>query len=325
MTIENPISGLPPRIVVVGSINMDLVARMARLPKPGETVSGESFQTISGGKGANQAVAAARLGARVSMIGRVGDDSFGVTLRKNLNSSGVDTNHVLDTPGVSSGVALIGVEQSGANAITVIPAANGRLTSDDVRSFQGLIATASALIVQLETPIETVAAAIQVAQQNGIFTVLDPAPAPNERLPQELMTVDIISPNQSEAEALTGIAVVDWESAKLAAQSMRKQGANAVVLKMGALGALVHDQDDSVHQIDAGKVEPGEIVDTTAAGDAFTAALTVALCEGRSLKDAAQFGSLAGTFACTRFGAQPAMPTRDELLAWAELRSATRR
>ncbi len=301
---------------------MDLVARMERLPKPGETVSGEFFQTISGGKGANQAVAAARLGARVSMIGRVGDDTFGVTLRKNLNSAGVDTNHVLDTPGVSSGVALIGVEQSGANAITVVPAANGRLTADDVRSFQDMIATASALIVQLETPIETVAAAIQIAQKNGVLTVLDPAPAPNEPLPRELMNVDIISPNQSEAEALTGVAVVDWESAKLAAQAIRKQGANAVVLKMGALGALVHAQDDSIHQFAACKVLEGEIVDTTAAGDAFTAALTVALCEGQSLKDAAQFGSLAGTFACTRFGAQPAMPTRDELKVWAEAHTA---
>ena len=310
MSTENPIVGLPPRIVVVGSINMDLVARMDRLPKPGETVSGESFQTISGGKGANQAVAAARLGARVSMIGRVGDDSFGVTLRKNLDTAGVETNQVFKTSGVSSGVALIGVEQSGANAITVVPAANGRLTTDDVQACQDIIATANALIVQLETPIETVAAAIQIAKKFGVLTVLDPAPAPKDPLPRELMTVDILSPNQSEAEALTGIPVLDWESAIRAAHAMRNQGANAVVLKMGELGALVYGQDGSIHQIAA---RQAEIVDTTAAGDAFTAALTVALCEGQSLKDAAQFGSLAGTLACTRFGAQPAMPTRVEL------------
>ncbi|MEI8017392.1 MAG: ribokinase [Schlesneria sp.] len=318
MSIKNPITGLPPRIVIVGSINMDLVARMNRLPKPGETVTGESFQTISGGKGANQAVAAARLGARVSMIGRLGDDSFGVTLRKNLTSAGVDTNHVIQTHGVSSGVAMIGVEQSGANAITVIPAANGQLTAEDVRSCQEIISTANALIVQLETPIETVAAAIQIAKKHQVLTVLDPAPAPKGLLPQELMTVDILSPNQSEAEALTGIPVVDWESAQRAAQAMRKLGANAVVLKMGELGALVVAQDGSIHQIPACKAE---IVDTTAAGDAFTAALTVALCEGQSLANAAYFGSLAGTLACTRFGAQPAMPTRDELTKWAELSS----
>lgn len=315
MSNKNPITGLPPRIVIVGSINMDLVARMQRLPKPGETVTGESFQTISGGKGANQAVAAARLGARVSMIGRLGDDSFGVTLRKNLNSAGVDTNHVLETHGVSSGVALIGVEQSGANAITVIPAANGQLTAGDVRSCQEMISTANALIVQLETPIETVAAAIQIAKRNGVLTVLDPAPAPNGPLPQELMTVDILSPNQSEAEALTGIPVVDWESAKHAAQVMRNLGANAIVLKMGELGALVVAQDGTIHQIAAYKAK---IVDTTAAGDAFTAALTIALCEGQPLKNAAHFGSLAGTLACARFGAQPAMPTRAELTKWAE-------
>ena len=315
MSNEKPNTSLRPQIVVVGSINMDLVARMDRLPKPGETVTGETFQTISGGKGANQAVAAARLGAHTKMIGRLGDDSFGVTLRKDLNSAGVDTNHILETPGVSCGVALIGVEQSGANAITVIPAENGRLTADDVNSFQEIISTANALIVQLETPIETVAAAIQVAKKYGVLTILDPAPAPKGPLPQELMTVDILSPNQSEAEALTGIPVIDWDSAKLAAAEMKRLGANAVVLKMGALGALVYAQDGSIHQITAGEAE---IVDTTAAGDAFTAAMTVALCEGQSLKNAAHFGSLAGTLACTRFGAQPAMPTRDEIKAWAD-------
>ena len=319
MSIEIPITGLPPRIVIVGSINMDLVALMNRLPKPGETVTGKTFQTISGGKGANQAVAAARLGAQVSMIGRLGEDAFGVTLRKNLNSAGVDTKHVFETPGVSSGVALIGVEQSGVNAITVVPAANGQLTVDDVRSCQEMISTSNALIVQLETPIETVAEAIRIAQKYGVLTVLDPAPAPKGLLPQELMSVDILSPNQSEAEALTGIPVVDWASAKHAAQALRMLGANAVVLKMGELGALVYAQDDSIHQIAAFKAE---VVDTTAAGDAFTAALTVALCRGESLKIAAHYGSLAGTLACTRFGAQPAMPTHDELTAWAESRSA---
>ena len=307
----------PPLIVVVGSINMDLVARMVRLPRPGETVSGESFQTIPGGKGANQAVAAARLGARVVMIGRLGDDSFSGILRQNLIADGIDTTHVLDTPGCSSGVALIGVETTGANAITVIPAANGRLSVDDVESCRTILSTATALIVQLETPVPTVAAAIRIAQQYGVLTVLDPAPIPAGQIPLDLISVDILSPNQTEAEALTGVVVHDWESAEIAAGELQRRGAKNVVIKMGELGALICQQDGAVQRVEATKAN---IVDTTAAGDAFTAAMTIAKCEGRSLADATRFGCLAGTIACTRFGAQPAMPTREELEHWNESR-----
>jgi ribokinase len=302
-------------IVVVGSINMDLVATMARLPRPGETVLGESFQTIPGGKGANQAVAAARLGARVVMIGRLGDDSFGKTLRHNLIADGVETSHVLDTVGCSSGVALIGVETAGANAITVVPAANGRLSADDVESCGEIIAQAKALIVQLETPIPTIAAAIRLAQRHNVLTILDPAPAPAGPLPPELIAVDLLSPNQTEAESLTGIIVHDWPSAESAARALQTLGAKDVVLKMGALGALICARDGTMHRVTATQAR---IVDTTAAGDAFTAALTVAISEGRSLVDATRFGCAAGTLACTRFGAQPAMPTRDELKQWLE-------
>jgi ribokinase len=254
------------------------------------------------------------LGANVVMIGRVGDDSFGVTLRQNLVADGVDATNVLDTPGCSSGVALIGVETNGANAITVIPAANGRLSIADVESCRATIATANALIVQLETPIETVVAAIRIAQQHGVLTVLDPAPAPDEPLPPELMAVDILSPNQSEAKTLTGIAVHDWETAEEAARELQRQGAKDVVLKMGYMGALVCARDGTIHRVVAQKAD---IVDTTAAGDAFTAAMTIAKCKGRWLVQAVQHGSLAGTFACTRFGAQPAMPTEHELVSWA--------
>lgn len=302
-----------PLIVVVGSINMDLVARMARLPQSGETVAGESFQTISGGKGANQAVAAARLGARVAMIGRVGDDSFGATLRQNLAADGIDTDHVFVTQGCSSGVALIGVDATGANAITVVAAANGQLSVDDVESCGELIAAASAVIVQLETPVETVAAAIRLAKQHAVLTVLDPAPAPNAALPRDLMSVDIISPNQSEARILTGIIVDDWKSAGEAARALQRQGARNVVLKMGDLGAFVLGDDGLTEQIAAVNVD---VVDTTAAGDAFTAALTLARCQGHSLSQSARYGCLAGTLACTRFGAQPAMPTCNELESW---------
>lgn len=286
---------------------------MPRLPRPGETVSGDSFQTIPGGKGANQAVGAARLGAHVTLIGRVGDDSFGTQLRQSLINDGVETSHLFETPGYSSGVALIGVDSSGANAITVIPAANGQLTVGDVESCLDVIKQANAVIVQLETPLATVAAAIKIAQQHGILTVLDPAPAPDGCLPPELMRVDLLSPNQTEAEALTGIVVHDWQTALQAAVELQRLGAKDVVLKLGALGALVCGRDGTVHQISA---SPAEIVDTTAAGDAFTAALTVALCEGHSLVQATKFGCDAGTLACTRFGAQPAMPTRIEMEQW---------
>lgn len=300
-----------PRIVVVGSINMDLVARMPRLPRPGETVSGEELETIPGGKGANQAVAAARLGAHVTMIGRVGDDSFGESLRSSLNQNSVVTDHVLTTTNCSSGVALIGVEASGANSITVIPAANGRLSVEDVEAHSKVIAAADALIVQLESPVPTVAKSIELAQRHGILTVLDPAPAPNTPLPPALLGVDIISPNQTEAEALTGIVVADWNSAEQSARRLQALGAKNVVLKMGELGALVLTSEGTIDRVSAPKAA---VVDTTAAGDAFTGAMTVARCEGKSLRDAAEFGCLAGTVACTRKGAQPAMPTRDDLI-----------
>ena len=313
MNSVNQTATKPVKIVVVGSINMDLVVRMLRLPRPGETVTGNSFETIPGGKGANQAVAAARLGALVSMIGRVGDDTFGATLRQNLVAVGVDTQFVVESRGSSSGVALIGVEQSGANAITVVPAANGLLSVSDVMSSRLVIAAADALIVQLETPIETVAAAIRLAQMNRVLTVLDPAPAPQDRLPHELLGVDVLSPNQTEAEALTGIAVSDWPSAEAAARALQRQGAHDVVIKMGSLGALICSRDGAIRQVATISVN---VIDTTAAGDAFTAAMTVARCEGQTLPDAVRFACHAGTVACMKFGAQPAMPTREELRQW---------
>lgn len=304
-----------PRIVVVGSINMDLVAHQARLPRPGETVLGESFQTIPGGKGANQAVAASRLGARVAMIGRLGADEFGTALRSHLTESGVETCHILETKDCSSGVAMIGVESSGANAITVIPAANGRLTAEDVEACDSVIVSAKALIVQLETPIPSVVAAIRIARQHQVLTVLDPAPAMSGQLPPDLAIVDLLSPNQMEAELLTGIPVNNWQSAENAARALQSAGAHEVVIKLGSLGALVCARDGTIQRIEARQVN---VVDTTAAGDAFTAAMTVARCEGQSLHDSVAFGCLAGTFACTRFGAQPSLPTRSELLEWAQ-------
>ncbi len=300
----------PWHIVVVGSINMDLVARMARLPRPGETVHGQSFQTIPGGKGANQAVAVARLGVRVTLIGRVGEDSFGETLLRSLAEYGVATEQVLVTPQCSSGVALIGVDEGGANSITVVAGANGRLTVQDIESRAAVIQSADALIVQLETPLDTVAAALRIAKDAGVRTILDPAPAPSSPLPPEVMAVDVISPNQTEAELLTGIVVDDLASAERAARRLRELGAREVALKLGHWGAMLCDTDGRVEHVPAIEVE---VVDTTAAGDAFTAALAVALVEGRSLMEALRFGSAAGTLACLTLGAQTAMPTRGQV------------
>jgi ribokinase len=299
-----------PRIVVVGSLNMDLVVRAGRLPRPGETVVGRDFVQVPGGKGANQAVAAARLGAAVTMIGRVGDDDFGRQLVGSLGRHEVETKLVEVTPGATSGLALIGVEDSGQNAITIVAGANGLVTPADVARHEATIAAAGALIVQFEVPLETVAAAVALAKRHGVMTILDPAPAPTAPLPADVIAVDVLSPNQSEAEALTGIAVTGPAEAELAAAILQERGARGVVIKLGEQGALARDGSGSATHVPAPQVSA---IDTTAAGDAFTAALAVALLERRSLAEATHFACAAGSLATTRRGAQDAMPTREEV------------
>jgi ribokinase len=301
-----------PRIVVVGSINMDLVARVPQLPRPGETVLGTAFSQVPGGKGANQAVAAARLGADVTMIGRVGDDVFGEQLLVSLRRHGVRTEQVQRAANCPSGLALIGVDDSGQNSITVIGGANQRLTPKDIEAQSAAIAGADALLVQLEVPLETVVAAVAVARQHGVLTILDPAPPPSGALPAELYAVDVLSPNQAEAEALTGVAVTSVSTAIIAARKLHERGARQVVFKLGAQGALAGESGGEFAQIPAPQVR---VVDTTAAGDAFTAALAVALIEGRSLGEATRFACAAGSLATTRAGAQDAMPSREEVVA----------
>jgi ribokinase len=299
-----------PRIVVVGSLNMDLVVRTARLPRPGETVTGSDFVQVSGGKGANQAVAAARLGADVAMIGRVGDDGFGRQLIESLARDGVDPDAIAATVGTSSGLALIGVEESGQNAITIVGGANALLTPDDVARHKTEIAAADALLVQLEVPLATVVAAVSLAKRHSVLTILDPAPAPREALPAELLAVDVLSPNQSEAEALTGIVVASAADATRAAAILHERGARQVVLKLGEQGALASDGMGNIVHVPARQVS---VVDTTAAGDAFTAALAVALVECHSLAEATRFACAAGSLAAARSGAQDAMPSREEV------------
>jgi ribokinase len=296
--------------VVVGSINVDLVVRLARLPRPGETLAADELLTISGGKGANQAVAAARLGAAVHMIGRIGDDAFGPRLRAGLAAEGVNTDAVLVAADSSSGVALIGVEASGENAIILVAGANGRLTPEDVFQREEVFRSADVVLVQLEVPPATVAAAVAAARRQGVRVILDPAPAPATSLPVAPADVHVLTPNQTEVQALTGVVVDDLAQARIAAEALRCMGARNVVLKLGALGALLYDDQGRCEHIATAEVEA---VDTTAAGDAFTAALGVALAEGKALPEAVRFACAAGTLAVTRFGAQPALPTQVEV------------
>jgi ribokinase len=320
----------PGPIVIIGSVNMDLVCRTPRMPAPGETILGTALSTIPGGKGANQAVAAAKLGGDVHFVGRVGDDDFGDRLLNGLRQHRVDVRHVTVTEGASSGCAVILVDKKGENAIVVAPGANHRVTPDDVDRAAGLIARASVVVLQLEVPLETVQHAIATCQRLGAYTILDPAPVPPKGLPRAMFEVDVLTPNQREAEAILPrgdmgrMRRTKRVDAKQIGGELLARGPRAVVLKLAARGALVvaRGQSDAsqrtrrtatfedvqVEQVQGFKVK---VVDTTAAGDAFTGALAVAISEGKSLPDAARFANAAGALCCRSFGAQPALPTRE--------------
>jgi len=295
-------------VVVFGSINMDLVVRTPRLPTPGETLTGHTFFTAPGGKGANQAVACARLGVPTRMVGRVGDDLFGEQLRASLRSFGVQDDGVLTTPG-PSGVALIAVDDTAENTIVIVPGANGAVSIADIPRLERALDGARALLLQLEVPIETVVAAARAAHTRGVTVILDPAPA--LPLPDELYALaDIITPNEHEAATLTGIAVRDDQGAIAAARALIARGARRVAIKLGARGALTADAEGEQFWSPF-TVTP---VDTVAAGDAFNGGLAVALSEGRSFNEAIRWGLAAGALSVTRHGAQPSMPERNEVL-----------
>lgn len=298
----------PPRIAVLGSINMDLVVRCGHLPVPGETIIADTSDEIPGGKGANQAVAAARAGGQVTMIGRVGDDAFAGRLLENLQKEKIDTAAVRATSGCASGIAVVAVESSGENAIMVVPGANGRVSCDDVQSAADLIRAADILLLQLEIPLDAVAAAAAIAKDADIPIILDPAPMPPS-LPSGLLAVDVICPNQSEAAAIVGRPIVNVADAREAIPLLHRQGAKQVIITMGGHGALLSD-GDAVSLIEPFPITPR---DTTAAGDAFAGALAVGLASGDSLEQAARFAAAAGAIAATRLGAQIGMPTRDEI------------
>lgn len=292
-------------ILVVGSLNADLVVRAPRFPLPGETISGQDLAILPGGKGANQAVAAARQGARVAMLGRVGRDSFGPLLLDNLRQNGVDIAHVQADPS-ATGTAIIVVEAGGQNSIVLSPGANACVTPADVDAFplQGV----DTLLLQFEIPLETVLHAARLGRQNGLRVILNPAPA--HRFPASLLAdVDILVPNESELQLLTDLPVSDLDSAAAAARTLLAGGARAVIVTLGENGALLVTEKQSAHL----PAFPVQVVDTTAAGDAFIGGLAAALLKGDSLEDAVRYGNACGALATTRFGAQPSLPTQAEV------------
>lgn len=297
-----------PSVVVIGSLNMDLVVRAPHAPIPGQTVLGRSFQTIPGGKGANQAVAVAKMAVPCRLVGRVGDDDFGQRLLTGLDAYKVDTSCVVVTEAMSSGIALIVVDQTGENAICVASGANHRVTPEDIDDAEEAIASSRVCVLQLELPLETVIYALQVCRRHGVETILDTAPAPPE-MPAELFTADIITPNQSEAQVLADEPSEKVREAKAVAAAIVSRGARCVVLKLGERGAMVFDGE----QFEYLKGHRISTVDTTAAGDAFTGALAVARARGQSLIEATRLANAAGAVACTKFGAQPSMPTPAEV------------
>lgn len=293
-------------IIVVGSINLDLVFTSPSLPGPGETVAGADLAAHPGGKGANQAVAAARMGASVAMVGCLGEDDHGRFLRAQLEEEGICTNHVFSVPG-PSGCAGIFVDKKGENQIVVASGANSYLSPDYVAAV-GDISNAKVLLVQLEIPDDAVLAAVRLAKEGGVTVILDPAPARN--LAQELLEmIDFLTPNAKEASMLTGVDVHCWKTAALAARQLRAAGVAHVLVTMGKFGAFFSSPQGEV-RISAPQVEA---VDSTAAGDAFNGALAVALARGVEPDLAADIAAAAGALAASAPGAQPSLPTLKQL------------
>ena len=296
------------KIVVLGSLNMDLIIRMPRLPAAGETVLGGDLATALGGKGANQAVAAARLGGAVTMIGRVGTDAYGQAQRAALQAAGIDAQWLVSDPQAPTGVAFILLEETGQNSIVVSPGANHCLTLGDVRAAQSALEGAACLVMQLETPLDAVMEAASQAARKGVRVVLNPAPA--RPLPALLLSnVDTLILNETEASLLTGLSVDGDDAIRQAGRKLLEQGPHCVVLTLGSRGAFWMTAQRSGF-VPAFEVQ---VVDTTAAGDAFVGAFAVALAEGVSEDEAARFACAAGALATTRLGAQPSLPTRAEV------------
>ena len=296
-----------PKMVVVGSSNMDLVVKSPRIPAVGETILGGDFIMTPGGKGANQAVAAAKLGAEVYFIAKFGNDVFAEQSLNNFKKEAVNTKYVIQTKEAPSGVALITVDDAGNNIIVVAPGANQMLSPDDVKKAESDIASSGALVAQLEIPLETVEFAAQLANDFGVPFILDPAPA-QKLSPEFLKMVDVLTPNETEAQILTGIEVTsNRDSAQMAAKKLLEYGVKSVILTMGAKGFLLAN-NERMESVPAVKVDA---VDATAAGDAFTGSLAVGLAQGKTLTDAALFANYVAALSVTKMGAQSSMPARE--------------
>jgi ribokinase len=291
-------------IVVVGSNMVDLLTHIRNLPKTGETLFGESFHLGFGGKGANQAVMAARLGARVGMITKVGDDVFGTMTQDNFTQMGIATQRIFIKEGMSSGVAPIFVDHDGNNIIVIIPGANLTLSPEEVRDSAEMIKSASIVISQFEISEESIITAFRIAKEAGKMTILNPAPA-RETHPELIRLSDIIIPNETEAEVLTGVQIQGIDSVKQASEKLFNQGANQVIITLGKLGAYLFEKD---HQalFPAPEVDP---IDTTGAGDAFIGSLAYALAKGLPLPDAIRFANYAAALSVTKVGTQTSFPS----------------
>ena len=299
-------------VVVVGSINTDLVAQADRLPLKGETITGTSFHTFQGGKGANQAVAAAKLGANAIMVGKVGSDSFGTESIRQLTASGVDCTHIAVEPG-DSGIAVITVGAGGQNTIVVIPGANAAVTPAFIEANRDVIKTAGIVLAQLEIPIESVLRLAQICRQEDVPLMLDPAPA--RELPAELLSLcSWITPNETEAQFYARGTADDAhrKNSSAVAAALLKTGTHGVVLKLGEHGAYIEQVGGSIFQIPSFKVAA---VDTTAAGDTFNGAFAAGLSAGRDVEWSGRFASAAAAISVTRMGAQASMPQADEVMA----------
>jgi ribokinase len=305
-------SKMAGKVVVVGSLSVDFVLWVPRRPQKGETIAGFDFNTFVGGKGNNQALAAARAGAQAHMVGRVGSDEYGDRIIDTLRASKVDAEFVYRDTEAGTGMANIYVDPEGDNSIVIVPLANALLTREDVRKAEQLILDADVVLLQMEIPDEAILEAAEIGQRGNAIVILNPAPAPpSGSLPQGLLSyVDLVVPNQSEIELLTGISAVSQASAKQAAVQLQQQGVQQVIVTMGEQGALVINAEGKDTLIPSFKVTA---VDTTAAGDAFCGALAAALANGKTLEHAVKYGCAAGALAVTCAGAEPSLPAAAEI------------
>lgn len=296
-------------ILVIGSLNMDFVIEVNKMPLPGETILGKSFTLIPGGKGANQAYAIGKLGAKASMLGAIGNDEYGMRLLENLNSVNVNTDNITKLDNINTGCAFINVDETGENSIVVVSGANQKITKEMIDNNINLIEEADIIVMQLEIPIEVVTYAAKLAKERGKLVILDPAPAVSDLNEELFSNIDIVKPNETEIEILSGIETKSKDDIIKAAKILIEKGVNTVIVTLGENGSLLVTKE----KIESFASPNVEAIDTTAAGDSFTAALAKSLLEGKSIEEAIKFGHIVSAIAVTKKGAQTSIPTQDEV------------